>query len=231
MHISLLYSMTDMMHNGADEGQSLYCKPKHSVMLTASHSVLHASAVLAIRKACVVFQYGPTCEVCRRAHACTMGVDHISSGPVQPLVSLPDIAAPTRGLSSASLLPCVSDLDGHLYEGLYPAETCTTTCDASHPLHTTRPTTSSSNAPNATHQHERLAQHVDKACTAPIAGGCKGTGRDGRARGFGAQSHRHRKQLRSDLTYRDRLRQGPLLWRAGCDFGGGGTASIEATTS
>ena len=92
------------MHDGADEGQSLYSNPKHSAMLTAFHSVLHASAALAIAKACVVVQYGPTGEVSRRAQACAMDIDHISSGPVQRLVSLPDIAAPTRGLSSASIL-------------------------------------------------------------------------------------------------------------------------------
>src|SRR5260221_5494188 len=92
------------MRDGADEGQSLYCKHKRSATLTAFHSVLRASAALAIPKACVVVQCGPTCEVSRRAQACTMSIGHISSSSVQPLVPLPDIAAPTRGLNGASSL-------------------------------------------------------------------------------------------------------------------------------
>jgi hypothetical protein len=121
-----VYKSRRSMHDGADEGQSLYCKPNRSATLTAFHSVLRASAALAIPKACVVVQCGPTCEVSRRAQACTMSIGHISSSSVQPLVPLPDIAAPTRGLNGGSplrlqhrrapLRSCISrgDLHDHL---------------------------------------------------------------------------------------------------------------------
>ena len=62
----------------------------------------HTSAALVIPETRVVVQCVHTCGVAKHARACTDISVAIPPGSVQPLVPLPDSAAPSRGLSDSS---------------------------------------------------------------------------------------------------------------------------------